>query len=559
MKKILQIAAYDFRRIMLNPITMIIMGILMIGCLIFGVTYSVPPQESATAVTIGSTGREIFQNFNSTNLKIDTQKGLHSLLTDSQTYLQVMQEKSPQYDKLLQIKAEFDNIKEEFDIPIEIREPKYIQANSIKEIAQASIDLADFVSAYEILQEFECKAVFTVKNFETLKEVSDYFFGITRSGKSVREIVLDIYQNKDKFTLFSPSALVSTWQIDAEKLDKLQEIVTNATAKADAIYSEMEKYANLANQTSDSAQKVQDLILSYKLTCQYCNFVVKNELKIAMTAHFGDLDKIYGYTKIGDQEDLRQDITKATFLLSEESLYCSQWQEPLNFNTSSSITTAFDQSYLVLAIVGFLAVIFGIFCAYKLFGRDRRNGKIDIILSQNVPYGQVFAGKFLAIVFCTTFALAVFLLLSLLWSMLFYPTITTGILAVFNLTTPYIISPILFLLLKFVGIELQVIFWAVVTIFLMNISRKFELTFAIALLIFAATVVCNLFLNQFLVYCLFPFMHTDLTAFLGGGSMHAGFLQTTLYTNGNFFISLAYYVVVVVLLYNFTNQLFKKN
>lgn len=560
MKKILQIAAYDFRRIALNPITMVIVGILMIGCLILGTFYKIPVSPSFQVITAGESAEQIYENFLSSNSEIDTKDSLDNLLRASQNKISVMSKESKEYNELTAIKAKFDKIYEtEFSIPIEFREPSYIEKNNIDEIVEASNELENFILNYENLQEFDSKLVFTKENFKTLKDVSDFFAQVVSSKQTIRQKVEEIYKNKDIFSIFSPEKLSSTWWADEEKLGSLQTIINDATAKTTLIAKEMQLYANATNQSSNDAQKMISLITNYKSTCINANFVVQSELKILMTDHYGNLDNLFGYTKISSKEDIRQNITKAKFLLQDENMFFTQWQEPLNFNTAMQEQTSFDNAYFLLSIIGFLTILFGIFCAYKLFGRDRKNGKMDLILSQNVTFGQVFAGKFVAIVLCTTFVLSIFLILSVVWSVLFYPTIMTGILAVFNLSTAYTISPVLFLLIKFAGIELQVIFWAIGTIFLMNISRKFNLTFALALLLFATTVVTNIFLNGILVYCLFPFIHTDLTALLGGGSMNAGFLQTALYSNGNFFISLAYYLVVVILLYNFTKQLFKKN
>ncbi len=566
MKKIFQIAGYDFRRIMLNPITLVIVATLMAGCLILGSLYQIPATPVYSATTLGESPAEIIANFSGNNPEIDTKASLDNLLTKAENSLNVMKtqpsENAPaesEYARLLQIKSQFDAIEDEFRFPttFQNRKPKYIEENDISEIIFAANELRDFVQKYEKKDEFESTLFFTKQNFTTLKTVSSYFSNLINQNLSIAQVVDDIYGHLDMFEKFEPTALTTTWWVDDEKLSTLQTIVENAKEKVGKIFQELSIYSSITN--ASSVDKVTSLLTNYKLMCESANFVVKSELKLLLSAHFGDLDKLFGYTNVSYKEDLRQDISKAKFFLQDENLYFTEFQEPLNFNKAANTTTAYDNAYFLLSIIGFLTIVFGIFCAYKLFGRDRRNGKMDLILSQNVTYGQVFAGKFTAIVLCTTSVLAVFMLLSLLWSVLFYPTVTAGILAIFNLTTPYVVHPILFLLLKFVGIEMQVVFWAVGTIFLMNISRKFELTFAISLLIFAISVICNIFLNGFLVYCLFPFVHVDLTAFLGGGSMGAGFLQTALYSNGNFFISLAYYFVVVVLLYNFTNQLFRKN
>lgn len=561
MKKIFQIAGYDFKRLMFNPFTIVTMILLVIGVLILGATIKIPASQSFEAVTFGETVSQISETFHSNAKDLDTKAELETLLQNATTHIDTISENSicQDYTHLLEIKASFSEIEEEFDIPIEFYDRnKYISQNNIQEIINASDELKTFVAHLESCEPFETNLVLTHNNFETLKNVSEYFDKIVHSGKSVREIVEDIYSNTDKFDMFSPEKLITTWRADAEKLEELKSIVENAKTKTKRIDDEILSLASSPSANVESVQTIKNLITNYKITCEGTDFIVRSQLSLLLSAHFGDLDNLLGYSRVS-QEDLTQKIANAKIYVENESIYFTPYQAPLNFNEGSYQVTAFDNTYFIMSIIGFITILFGIFCAYKLYGLDRRNGKMDVILSQNVTFSQVFSGKFTAIILCTSFILGVFTLVSLVWALLFFPTLPNAILATFNLSTPYFISPFLFLLIKLVGIELQVAFWTIITIFLMNISRKFEVTFAISLLLFIVGAVCNIFINNIFVYCLFPFLHADLTAFLGGGSMNAGFLQTVLYSNGNFFISLAYYMVVVILLYNFTNSLFKKN
>ena len=181
--------------------------------------------------------------------------------------------------------------------------------------------------------------------------------------------------------------------------------------------------------------------------------------------------------------------------MNDSSVYYTQYQQPLNFNTASYQVSVYDHAYFVISIIGFLTILFGIFCTYKLFGLDRRNGKIDIILSQKVSFNEVFLGKFLAVILTTSFVLGLYSVFSLTWGFIAYPALANNILAVFNLSSAYTINPFLFFLIKLIGIELQVIFYSTITVFALNLSRKFELCFGISIAIFVAATICNIFFN----------------------------------------------------------------
>ncbi len=574
MKKIFKIASYDFRRLMFNPITLIVLVVVLIASLIFSVTYKIPTSTDYTAAVSATNTKEIYQNFlESTSSEIDTKSALDELLSKAQEYLDTQTENdSEEFSALTNIKTEFSTIKTQLERYALDKDSSYLnQDSNFDEVESASQSLDEFVTRYKSLDVFESRLFINQEDFEKLEEVNEYIKSTLNNEEYLAVKTSDIYEyialvlddfvnNIDLFSaiLQTQSSLI---EFDPEKIETFQsQYIAKAEEKLEQILLEMEEISVSVTAGSTAyMDEMISLITNYKLTCESAYAGVKYELYLLLINHFDDVEDLYKCEAL-TQEDLKQSLVKINYFLEDESAYYTTYQEALNFNVATTAeANAYDYTYFILCIIGFFTIIFGIFCAYKLFGVDRRNGKMDVVLSQDVRFGQVFAGKFLAIVFSTSFVLALFTFIVFFWQILFNSVGVSEILAVFNLSTAYTIHPFLFLIIKLIGIELQVVFYSVMTIFIMNLSRKFELNFAISLLIFAVATICNIFLNGALIYCLLPFIHVDLTALLGGGTMSAGFLQTALYAYGNFFISLAYYLVVVVLLYNFTNQLFKKN
>lgn len=560
MKKVFKIASYDFKRLVFNPFTLIVFVAVLGICLITGLAYKIQTTPAYVAAVSGQTTKEIFSNFNSTNSMLDTKSSLDKIFEESKIYLEVQRE-CFDHEDLTTIHNLFNQISLEVDKFDRTGSCTYTEKNNIDEIKLASKQLQTFVEDFKKKDEFKSNLIFQKKQFENLENLSVFFNETVNAEKSLTTILNDLHENEIKFAqLNSIVNNVFVWQVDAEKIAAYQtQYIDRAETKMKAIYSEMSTLnSQSTSYDKENIDAMTSLATNYKLTSESAKFSVEFELRILLEKHFGNLKNLFNIQNV-PIEETKLALAKINFFLQDDGLYYTQYQVPLNFNTASYEVSAFDHSYFVVSIAGFILILFGIFCAYKLFGRDRKRGKMDVLFSQTVTFNQVFAGKFLAIVFATSFFLAVFAILSIFWGALLYGFLPNGILAVFNLNSVYTIHPLLFYLVKLVGIELQVIFYAVITIFLMNISRKFEVSFAIALILFAVATICNIFLNGTLIYCLFPFIHADITSFLGGGLLNNGFLQTSLYAFGNFFISLIYYLVVVVLLYNFTKQLFKKN
>lgn len=563
MKKIFKIASYDFKRLVFNPITLAGFVVVLVACMIGGFIYDIPTTPAYSASISGATAREVYTEFFSDSATSDTKSKLDKILENSNTYLEV-QKSCFDFDDLKSINSQFAEILTQLRLYKETPNGscKYIENGNIDEIKTASNELVYFVNKFNSLQELHSNLVFTNKQFSSLQGIAEFFNQQAYSHASIANILTNLYENRQHFDTLDnivEEAERETWLVSTDKLIEFENLIKVGKEKLAIIIQEMHTlYENIGTQDKAKANEMRSLVTNYKLTCESVNTSIEFQLKILLENHFGDMKNLYGY-KDFSSEEYNLALTKINFFLQDENPYYSQHQTALNFNSASYEVTLYDFCWFILSITGLMVILFGIFCAYKLFGRDRKNGKMDIILSQNVTFSQVFAGKFLAIAFSTSFLLLAFMLLSLLWGWLFYANLPGTILAVFNLHTVYTVHPFLFLLLKLIGIELQAIFYATMTLFVMNLSRKFSINFVASFAIFAAATVCNIFLNGSIVYCLFPFIHADLTSFLGGATMQTGFLRTALYTNGNFFISLIYYLVVVVLLYNLTKNMFKKN
>lgn len=559
MKKILQIAKYDFKRIALNPITFLGFAVVMIVCMILGFAYKIPNTPAYSAKLAGQTTIEVYQSFLSNDSRYDTKSKLDEIFLDAQNLIDVHNQECLQTKELTEINSTFEDIWEEVNGYNLIGDCIY--KSNITPIITASNNLASFINDFKKLEQFHSRLVITNEQMTALDEISEFFKNTLENSQNNDEALRALFVGKPYFDALSTiTTKAFTFNVDSIHLSNFtKNYIDRAEEKLTQIYQEMTIIGENA-EVSDTKliDKIKSLATNYKLTCESVKKAIINEYKLLMDSLSIKINKLYGYEKFS-LEETNLELSLCKYYLQDDGLYYTQHQQALNFNSASYKTTAYDHAYFIMSIVGFLTVLFGIFTAYKLFGLDKRNGKMDLILSQKVSFNQVFTGKFLALLWSTSYCLLVFGVITFVWGAIFYGFLPSNILTVFNLNTVYTISPFLFLLIKLIGIELQAIFYSVLTVFAMNISRKFELTFAITIGVFLIATICNIFLNSQLWYCLLPFIHADITSFLGGATMQTGFLKTSLYAYGNFFISLIYYIVVVGLLYTFTKHLFRKH
>lgn len=547
---------------MFNPITLVSLVVVLAGVFLTGLLYKIPTTPTYSASFASKSTKTVWADFYSYDTTADSKAKLTQYLTEAQKYLDTQTDADFDLQELQQINSDCKNrhIKTEVEKYHISHTSEYISSHDISDFTDIANRLHAFVETYEAKSAFESKMTITKSQFNVLKGISNTFYTLANSGLSIETILTKLYTHINMFdNLDNVSSNVKDLSIHSDILANLQtEYITNANGKLSLIEQRMLvlKDRALDSQDTEEIEEMKSLITNYKKICESVKTGILNELYTIVYA-LPNHSSLYGY-EVENIQSLKQELAESKFYINSDDLTYTDYQLPVNVGRGSSSITPYDHAYFIVSIVGFLNILFGIYCAYRLFGQDRKNGKIDLLLSQKVKFNEVFAAKFLAILFCTGFVLACFTVLSFVWGSIFYKFMPTSVLAVFNVQTIYKISPFIFFLIKVCGIELQVIFWSIFTIFMMNTSRKFLLNFGISLGVFALATICNIFLNGQIWYCLLPFIHVDITSYLGGATMQTGFLVTSLYAYGNFFISLAYYLVVVALIYNFTKHLFKK-
>lgn len=110
MKKILQIAKYDFRRIAFNPITLIGYAIIIVACLILGFVYKIPNTPAYKASLYGETTREIYSSFTSADEKYDTKQKLDKIFEDAQFILNIHDTSCGEADQLVSLNHSLQDI-----------------------------------------------------------------------------------------------------------------------------------------------------------------------------------------------------------------------------------------------------------------------------------------------------------------------------------------------------------------------------------------------------------------------------------------------------------------
>lgn len=555
--KSFKICMYDFRRLILNPITLCGAIIAVVACVIAGFCFkpTVSPQLSLSFEY--ETSEELYNNFINGSYE-DSVVNLDAKIMENKKIIDGQRNTTliDTYNNLtLNINTFFENLLVYNAYPNDYPDISTFVDNAFDINVQT--ELRNFYNAIASLKDFESPLYFTEDEMITMKSLADLLDSTlyyTTNRDNVKAMYDVLLEDRQLFRDFLNIEVVN-WQTDADKTVELEvNYVVSVEEKLDDILQEFES----VYYGSQNLDDMESLALNYKRIVTFANYNMQGELFLLLSKSLPNYANYIGYES-QEELELKQNIVQNNYILKEVSQYYTNYLQPMNFNSASGKTNAYDFAYYLISIIGFILIIIGIFFAYKLFGRDRRKGKVDVVLAQNASFNSVFAGKFFAILFATFALLFVFSILIILISYLMYGVTFTPVLAVFNLSSSYVVSPLIYLLFKLFCIEFEIMFYTLITILLMNVSRKFELMFGISLGIFAIAFTLNTFLSGFFVYALFPFVHANLFPYFGGANSSIQFLGTAFISGGNFFISICYTLVLMVGIYFFTNQLFKRN
>ena len=555
--KSFKICMYDFRRLILNPITLCGFIIAIVACVVAGFCFK-PFVSPALSLSFEyETTEELYNNFINGNFE-DSVVNLDAKIMENKKIIDGQRNTTliDTYDNLtLNINTFYENL-----LVYNAYPDDYPDASTFKDNAfdvNLKTELHNFYYTIASLKDFESPLYFTDNEMNTIKSLVDlldstlYYTTNRDDVKAMYDILLESRQLFRDFLNIE----VINWQTDKDKTVELEvNYVVNAEKKLDDILEEFENVYHGSQNLDD----MESLALNYKRIVTFASYNMQGELFLLLSKSLPNYANYIGYES-QEELELKQTIIQNNHILKEASLYYTHYLQPMNFNSASGTINAYDFAYYLISIIGFILIFIGIFFAYKLFGRDRKKGKVDVVLAQNASFNSVFAGKFFAILLATFSLLFVFSILIILISYLIYGVTFAPVLAVFNLSSSYVVSPLIYLFFKLLCIEFEIMFYTLITILLMNVSRKFELMFGISLGIFAVAFTLNTFLSGFFVYALFPFAHATLFSFFGGANSSIGFLNTAFISGGNFFISICYTLVLMVGIYFFTNQLFKRN
>ena len=271
MKKILQIAKYDFRRIAFNPITLIGYAIIIVACLILGFVYKIPNTPAYKASLYGETTREIYSSFTSADEKYDTKQKLDKIFEDAQFILNIHDTSCGEADQLVSLNHSLQDIWTKVDTYHKWQgHPNQPQPPSKNEIANVVNQLDIFVENFKNIEQFRTRLILTTTQVKDLTITVKFFKNVLNNNEGINEVMNKLYEGKSHFTNIKQiSAKAITFNVDTVHLSDFQNnYIIKAKTKLEEIFKEMtEMYLSTEPSDVSKLKKMKSLATNYKLRC----------------------------------------------------------------------------------------------------------------------------------------------------------------------------------------------------------------------------------------------------------------------------------------------------
>lgn len=382
-----------------------------------------------------------------------------------------------------------------------------------------------------------------------------------------KDLITKLNNLKLNLKLKNNISTFENYEIKNDTITSLLKTKENVLVNLVKINSKITSFEQLHAVSTSTKHKseINNYISQYKeFTNNYKTYVnitllleASNKLNITSVNDYENLEKFNLY-------ETKEDLAIVTYLINNND-YSFNYDDVFAFNrNSSNTTTAWDFMYFAIKISSLIIIIFTIMMAANLVASEHDSGTIKLLAMRPYKRTKIITGK----LFATLIFGFIFVLFSSLIGFVagacMFPLTTTPILAVFNSTNVFIISPILLMVLNIFSIFLEISFFTIIALALCTIFRSFAGAISTSLIIFLLAIGLNILLGGFMWYSFIPFVNIDFFRYLGGSFLST---NTTALSNlfaapltnlSNFFVSLGIYGGTLAIILFVAYMVFKK-
>lgn len=334
----------------------------------------------------------------------------------------------------------------------------------------------------------------------------------------------------------------------------------NPDCKLNKIYNEITKFVN---ENEDSTEKedfshLNKLVSNYKSVINMsCSLLVDSyQAKSASLISENNLRNYIGFENF-NQYTLKQRIVKYNYLM-ENSLYDYDYLDPFSYNTASGEkVNAFDYTVFAMQIISVILAIFCIFIAGSTISGEYNNGTLKMLAIRPYKRSKLLLGKYLASVIFCLIVLGISFTFTFIIGFINSGITTLNVLVVFNASKVLIMNAYILLLLYFLSIFLNLIFFISFALLLSILFKSSALSVLLSFIFYLFSFVASALLYTKSWFIYLPFAHLDIYKYFGATGS-SGLFGFNIALGSNFSISLIYLLFSIIILLSLSNLAFRK-
>ncbi len=574
----------ELQKILLRPLMYIITIVLVLGLIgsviLFGST--IHNREDTGYIITGENKTEIYTNYlsNSTINKNMAEQKINSARSKVDTYSTL--NSTPSETATAKLKTLITSAKGELEIYKNSIQATDSNETDLSNLTQNRDNLKNYVVS--IRTQISEATQGEIKSVLVAKSNYDAYIGLINGAYNYLNSTMDTNSLADHKLLLSKlvntvgfSEISGTSYFD--KLDTLtKDCITDVVIDEKVIKDLQTKYEKATTyMTNVNAQidaelnddkialaQFKNTVLSYFYTSsQYVDLVEKSILYYPVQ-NFTDsqINKMIGYSNVNTYE-LRQSITRDAYMIENnltDNTTAYVFSSGISFSNTAS---ALDLVYFGLEICGFIIIVLCIVLVASMIASENARGTLRVQCLRPYSKRQILSSKIWATLFLGVILLLFSALVLFIAGWIMFGLDFTSILAVFNSTNAFIISPIAMIFVYIGLFVLKMIFYIMLAAMLATMFRNDIAAIIVPILIYVANAVLAFIFTTTMWYAYVPFACVDLFKFFGGGFALAEnpisiILSTPLFYNSNFVYSVSMFAGLLIIMTIISHICFKK-
>ena len=266
-----------------------------------------------------------------------------------------------------------------------------------------------------------------------------------------------------------------------------------------------------------STGTLKEEILKYYYAANQYSTLVSDSIYFEPVKLFNDsyAHQFIGYTDVHLYQ-IQERIATNNYLLSND-LTSNQFSSVFTPTMSSGDQVgAFDLVYFGLEICSFIILIFCVVLAAGMIAGEQSTGTLKVLATRPYSRNKILTSKILAslifgIIFLVFSAIVLFII-----GYAVYGLDTTPILAVFNATSVFVISPFLLILIYLALLIVKILFYVLLATMISTVFRSNVGAVVISIFIYFLTALFAVLFTSSTWYAFLPFAGIDFFKFFGG-------------------------------------------